>query len=93
MPTNLHANWYSIETHVDDASQDNVDDYTYFFNMCGPLLNLPSFLAPRLQAFGSDIAVVQVCYCTDFRGVTHPGCGSVSRMMSPMTTTRPTAMT
>jgi len=59
VPTNLHANWFSIETHDEDASLDNVDDYTYFFNLCGPLLNVPSFLAARISVFGTDIGVIQ----------------------------------
>jgi hypothetical protein len=59
-PSNLHANWFAIETHDDESSQDNVDDYTYFFNMCGPLLNVPSFLASRISVFGNDVAVLQV---------------------------------
>jgi hypothetical protein len=59
VPTNLHANWFAIETHDDEASQDNIDDYTYFFNMCGPLLNVPSFLSTKISTFGNDIAVLQ----------------------------------
>ena len=59
-PKNLHANWYAIETHADDASQDNTDDYTYFFNLCGPLLNMPAFLTARVAAFDNDIGVLQV---------------------------------
>jgi len=58
-PSNLHANWFAIETHDDEAAQDNIDDYTYFFNMCGPLLNVPSFLAARIAVFGTDVAVLQ----------------------------------
>jgi hypothetical protein len=57
---NLHANWFAIETHDDDAALDTVDDYTYFFNVCGPLLNIPSFLSARVSAFGNDIGVLQV---------------------------------
>ena len=57
--TGLHTNWFASESHTDDIDLDNRDDYTYFFNLCAPIINVPSVLTSRVEYFNGDIAVLQ----------------------------------
>ncbi len=59
----LHDNWQAFESHTDDQSDDTRDDYTYFFNLCAPVVgtsHLKGQIAPRISYFGNDIGVIQV---------------------------------
>jgi hypothetical protein len=56
----LKANWYAKESHTQDLDYDGQDDYTYFFNLCAPLVNVPAILADRVEYFRGDVGVLQV---------------------------------
>ncbi len=56
----MKANWYASESHFDDESAANRDDYTYFFNLCGPIVNIPQAVSTKISYFGGDVGVLQV---------------------------------
>ena len=56
----LKANWFASESHFDDESADNRDNYTYFFNLCAPLVNIPEIVTNKIAYFGGDVGVLQV---------------------------------